>query len=195
MLFTNAIEKFILVVSESRYTLKAVYLDVASKRLMATDGHVLATIDASALIEQHDTESFLISVEAWKSATALFKANKRQANSVQIRFVDETVQVLRYGTVSSIHEKTNGRFPNVDAVIPKDLDDYGMTIRLDAKLLLNLAQSLDSESRIDSISLTIKDAQSAVIAHKSGSDFGLIMPVRDGSKPTWYWKAEPEATC
>lgn len=157
---------------ESRYTLKAVKLDVAGKRIMATDGHILAIVPVEVSDGDHDG---LISVDAMKAARKLQRAAKGvpiQAN------VNGKFSISGAGQ-SAEFDLDTGTFPNVDAIIPKF--DGPPTITLDAELLLRLAKAIETKgySPAYSVALWIKDANSPILVKgEQDGAIGVIMPCR-----------------
>ena len=159
----------------SRYTLSAVQLDVEHKRLMATDGHILAIIPAEVEPEDH---SGLISLETIKAIRGMEKRSKASCK------VQTNGKVTAH-SISGEHleqEYSTGRFPNVDMVVPKF--DGPPTVSIDVRLLMRLAEALKSEAIGKNepafVSLWVKDANSPVLVKstKDADSVGVIMPCR-----------------
>ena len=155
---------------ESRYTLKAVKLDVAGKRLMATDGHILAIVPTEVSENDHDG---LINVDAMKAARKL----QRAAKSVPIQATVNGKFTIAAAGQAAEFELETGNFPNVEAVIPKF--EGPPTVTLDAGLLLRLAKAIQTKDhQLDyPVSLWIKDANSAVLVKgEQDGAIGVLMP-------------------
>lgn len=161
----------------SRYTLNAVKLDVQGKRIMATNGHILAIVPCEVETEDHST---LIPLET----VAAVRALQRRAKSVPVK-VTTNGKIVAEGNGERLeHEPFVGAFPNVDIVVPKF--EGPATISLSVDLLYRLAEALHAEgigaNNPGHISLWIKDPQSAVLVKAVGSKdvgaVGVIMPVR-----------------
>ncbi len=163
----------------SRYTLNAVQVDVEHKRVMATNGHILAIVPCEVSPEDH---SALMSLETVKAVRAM----QKRAKSAPIT-VTTNNKITAEGNGERIeHEVVTGRFPNVDMVVPKF--DGPPTITLSVDLLYRIAEAVHSnpigKDNPGSISLWIKDAQSAVLVKSSEDEdkaigaVGVIMPCR-----------------
>lgn len=155
----------------SRYTLQAVKLDVEHKRIMATDGHILAIVPCEVSPEDH---SALISTEAIKQLRAMQKRAK--SVPVQVR-TNGKVTATGKGETAEF-ELATGQFPNVDMVIPKH--DGPATITLDVELLMRLAKAMNTKGSKLVVSLYVKDQVSGVLVKASGNTeaIGVIMPCR-----------------
>lgn len=161
----------------SRYTLQAVKLDVQQKRLMATDGHILAVIPAEVSADDH---SGLISLETFKNIRGM---EKRCKLAVEVKLNGKVTAESPTGERLE-HEYATGTFPNVDMVIPKF--DGPATISFDVKLLLRLAEALKSEPmgkhEPGFVSLWIKDVNSPILVKSTKSEdkgaIGVLMPCR-----------------
>lgn len=154
----------------SRYTLQAVKLDVEHKRIMATDGHILAIVPCEVSAEDHAS---LIPLDAMKQLRAMQKRSK--SVPVEIR-TNGKIEAVGRGEAASF-EPTTGQFPNVDMVIPQS---GPATITLNVELLYRLAKAMISPDDELIVSLTIKDAQSGVLVKtsKNPDAVGVIMPCR-----------------
>lgn len=156
----------------SRYTLQAVKLDVEQKKLIATDGHILACIPAEVAADDH---SALIALDVMKSLRAIKKQQKHGEPQVTTNG-KITVESLNTRSEFPLAE---GSFPNYEAVKPKMEGPH--TIGIDAALLLRLAQALsgDNTSKQARVKLWIKDANSAIgVQVNDAGAWGAIMPVR-----------------
>lgn len=158
---------------ESRYTLKAVKLDVEHKRIMATDGHILAIVPCEVTAQDH---SVLIPTDSMKQLRAMQKRSK----SVPVEIhTNGKIEATGKAEQASF-EVMQGQFPNVDMVVPK-YDSPLVTIRLNAELLYKLAQAITPAGESLIVSLTIKDSQSSVLVKTSKNEdaIGVIMPCRE----------------
>jgi DNA polymerase III beta subunit, central domain len=158
---------------QSRYVLSAVQLDVAGKRMMATDGHIGAIIPCE--VSEGD-QSALLSLESLKQIRAMQKRSKTIP-----------IEIKTNGKVTATNATTNetmefalveGRFPNLDMVMTKA--EGAATITLDVALLLRLAQALNPEATAKRaiVSLWIKDPSSTVGVRSGSVGQGVIMPCR-----------------
>jgi len=162
---------------ESRYTLKAVKLDVAGKRIMATDGHILAIVPCEVGDKDKDA---LLSLDSIKQIRAM----QKRAKSVPVEVTTNGKATAVGAGETAEYELINGTFPNVDAVIPKGGKYEGpCTVSLNAELLLRLAKALQPE--VDKrnppvVQLWIKDGNSGVLVKCDDNPeaIGVIMPYR-----------------
>lgn len=160
----------------SRYTLNAVQLDVPNKRIMATNGHILAIVPCEVSDTDH---SALLSLESIKQMRAM----QKRAKSIPIQITTNGKVTATFGGESQEHELATGTFPRVDMVIPKGEKYEGpATITLNVALLLRLAKAIGAQKDTDNIvvSLTVRDSQSAVLVKTSNNPdaIGVIMPYR-----------------
>jgi DNA polymerase III sliding clamp (beta) subunit (PCNA family) len=157
----------------SRYTLQAVKLDVENKRIMATDGHILAIVPCEVSPEDH---SALISTEAIKQLRAMQKRAK--SVPVEVR-TNGKVTATGVGETAEFDLAT-GQFPNVDMVVPKF--DGPATISFDVELLMRLAKAMHTKDKSSPqfVSLYIKDTQSPILVKSHGNKeaVGVLMPCR-----------------
>jgi len=85
----------------SRYTLQAVKLDVEHKRIMATDGHILAIVPCEVSPDDH---SALLSLGPWEfpecgcCASHRRKVRRRMHGFSEHRFTDETGKGINTGS-------------------------------------------------------------------------------------------------
>jgi DNA polymerase III sliding clamp (beta) subunit (PCNA family) len=161
----------------SRYTIQAVKLDVEKKRIMATDGYILAIVPCE--VSDKD-QSALISTDTIKQIRAM----QKRAKSIPVEVTTNGKAVAVGAGETAEYELANGQFPNVDMVIPKG-EGYegGCTVCLNADLLLRLAKALQPE--VDKwtppvVQLWIKDQSSSVLVKcsKNPEAVGVIMPCR-----------------
>jgi hypothetical protein len=186
---------------ESRYVLNAIYLDCEHGCAVATDGHGMAIVDATALIEQGEA-SFLIPVDALKAADRLLNKVIQSAGLKKKNKPDVTVNIRAAGdavTVSSpltrrseTFDKLSGQFPQWDKVIPSAGDGWHQ-VCIDASLLLRLAEALDGQRKEQGVTLFVKGESDAIVVAPTGPRFlqsvGILMPRRDlGQFPKPFWK-------
>ena len=166
---------------ESRYCLRAVQLDVEKKRIMATDGHILAIVPCEVDAEDH---SALIGLDTVKSLRAMQKRSKVHGTSIPVQIrTNGKITATAMGE-SAEFAVAEGRFPNVDMIV-KEVEGPP-TVSLSVELLYKLAEALHSNSIGSSnpghVSLWVKDASSAVVVKSTQSEdkgaVGVIMPVR-----------------
>jgi DNA polymerase III sliding clamp (beta) subunit (PCNA family) len=160
---------------ESRYAPKAVKLDVENKRMLATDGHILAIVPTEVADTDH---SGLIAVDSFKQIRAM---QKRATIPVNIAVNGKAVATGRGETAE--YELVSGTFPNADAVIPKGEKYEGApTIELNVDLLMRLAKALGADEAHQGavVKLWIKDGNSVVLVKtdENPDAIGVIMPVR-----------------
>lgn len=156
----------------SRYTLKVVKLDVANKRMLATDGHILAIVPVEVSETDHDG---LLTVDSIKQARKLHKSAKGISEmSVNGKFT------VKAGAQQAEFDLTTGQFPNADAVVPKVSGPP--TVTINANLLLRLAKAIQEKNYAGDhiVSLWIKDANSSIVVRGKESDasIGVLMPCR-----------------
>jgi hypothetical protein len=187
--------------SKERYTINALYLDAEKKTLCATDGYIMAILDASDSIELGE-ESFNVPVAALNAATKLRKSWKNvNEDHICIRPIKEANSFTRIGlydrstNLVQTFDTVPGKFPNYDAVVPKNNKTekpYEFVVKLDAALLLSLTESLNSpDAKTMSISLFVSDATNAVIVGTdSNGAYGAIMPMRANNHnlPDAFWR-------
>jgi DNA polymerase III sliding clamp (beta) subunit (PCNA family) len=160
---------------ESRYTLRAVKVDKENKRIMATDGHILAIVPCEIGDEDHST---LIGLDSIKNIRAMQKRAKAVPVEVKLNGKVTVTGVCE----SAEYEVVTGQFPNVDMVVPK-VEDRTIVIGLNVNLLLRLAQAMQPEiGKHDPpiLELRIKDGNSSVLVKcpKNPDAIGVIMPCR-----------------
>jgi DNA polymerase III sliding clamp (beta) subunit (PCNA family) len=161
---------------ESRYTLKAVKLDVENKRMLATDGHILAIVPTEVADTDH---SGLIAVDSFKQIRAM----QKRAKTIPVNIAVNGKAVATGKGETAEYELVSGQFPNADAAIPKGATYEGApTIGLNVDLLMRLAKALGADEAHQGtiIKLWIKDGSSAVLVKtdENPEAVGVIMPVR-----------------
>lgn len=154
---------------ELRYTLKAVKFDVEGKRIMATQGHILAIVPCEPSKDDH---SALIPLDAVKNIRAM----QKRAKSVPVEVHTNSKITAQGPGEQAEFEAMNGQFPNVDMVVPKD-DAATLTIGINAELLYQLARAITPKGESLIVKLQIKDAQSSVkVTSTLKGAVGVIMP-------------------
>lgn len=158
---------------ESRYALHAVQLDTVGKRLMASDGHILAVIPADVSPEDN---SGLIPVQAFTDMRKMVKAAKKDVYITCNGNVKATT-----GNSTMEWAYVEGKFPNADAILADLKFEGPATFTLNLDLLVRLAAALGAKNERTKntvISLWIKDAQSSMQVKTSENPdaVGVIMP-------------------
>lgn len=166
---------------QSRYTINAVKLDVANKKLVATDGHILAAVPVEVDAEDH---SALIGIDAIKSIRDIAKRDK----VVPAVNVNGKIEVVGLGTRAE-HATVEGSFPDYERVIPHI--EGKPTISFDVNLLVRLVDALRSEpgkkNGCKRVSLWIQDESHAIVVKAmrpsdSSTHYeesvGVMLPVR-----------------
>lgn len=191
---------------ESRHARRAIYADVEHHAAVVTDGHLLAIVDISDLLEDGEN-SFLIPVEALRAADALFvkfKSRIKQAKApeVFIRASEDSIIVSVAGSRrSQSFDKMCGQFPKWAEVYPKNIEKYTTSICLSQDLLVSLARCLSTKSNmIGGVLLSFSDAGSVILVTSQNTgdtrkSCGLLMPMRATSdtKATPFWNQEVQA--
>lgn len=96
----------------TRYTIQAVKLDVEKKKLIATDGHIMAVVPCT--VDEND-HSGLIGVDAVKLIRDITKRQKYGQPTVNVNGKIEIVGANETATAIPVE----GSFPNWEAVVPK----------------------------------------------------------------------------
>ena len=161
---------------ESPYTLKAVKLDVENKRMMATDGHILAIVPVEVDATDH---SGLLSVDSMKQIRAM----QRRSKSIPVNIAVNGKATATGKSETSEFELVTGQFPNVDAVIPTGKKYEGpATVCFNVDSLVRLAKALGADEAHQGtiVQLWIKDASSPVLVKTSENPeaIGVLTPCR-----------------
>jgi DNA polymerase III sliding clamp (beta) subunit (PCNA family) len=156
----------------NRYTLQSVQVDVEHKRVMATDGHILAIVPCEVSDKDH---SVLLTADSIKQIRAM----QKRAKSIPVEVLLNGKAIATGKAESAEYDLGEGRFPNVDMVIPK-YDDVPPTITLNVDLLYRLAKAMTAPDDPLIVTLTVKDSQSSVLVKASCNPeaVGVIMPCR-----------------
>ena len=159
---------------KGRYSTDTVKLDVAAKKLVATDGHILAAVPVQ--IDETD-HSGLLGVHVVKAVRNMAKREK----------FNPTVSVNGSINVIGVNEKAEyataeGTFPNWENAIPKVKGKP--TISFDVNLLVRLADALRSGAGtkgVKHVSLWIRNDVDAILVKSTESEdseaIGVMMPV------------------
>lgn len=179
---------------KTRYILNAARLDCERKVIIATDGHMLAVLDVKDLIES-DEKSLTIPVDALRAAQTFFMAEKRKAQKLRkdifIRGNGDSVTVtVGASKRGQSFEPETRTYPDWQAVCGGG-EGYKLVITVSAGLLMRLAESMRGNFKADdAVSLSVKDAQSAVLVAVNGNatSCGILMPMRiTPEMPTRFW--------
>lgn len=149
-----------------------VELDVAGKRMIATDGHRLVVV---ACEPDADDVSGPVTEDALKAARKL--AGRSQGDA----FLHANGTLVTYGGPTFPRPSRETPFPTVDRVVPKGMNegDKGThTFRVNARYIAEIAKAMGTEN----IAITVKtrDALAPIMVRPCGDDaaFALVMPVR-----------------
>jgi hypothetical protein len=174
---------------DTRYTLKAVHLDVDRKIMCATDGHILAVIPAE--IEPKDVTG-LIPVRAFKVAREAIKRVKpklRQTASTAIQAFRKIIIRAPYHGESTVLQRPQGRFPiEWEKAIPKASGAPDVVFNIDllnrlTESLRNPGQGCDRTVRLW-IDKSKRPSQAAILVsvgidQKQHPGVGVLMPARN----------------
>ena len=167
--------------------MKAVWLDVAGSRMLATDGHMAMRVEVS--VEEED-ESGLIPVEAFElSRKELQIITKLQGKenipdpwlkivcNSDVIFIENLLTNTKHLVDRPKVEDCKG-FPNIDAVFPELKTDSTATVSLD--LIARVAKNIDPSSV--SVSLFIGAPDKAItMATESGKGAVVLMPMQNNA--------------
>ena len=161
-------------VKDARPYLRDPHLDVENKCLIATDGHKLVCIPVE--VSPTDT-SGPVPLDAIKDA------RKRKLESAEIVCNgDATLFDSNSGKPLSHFERVDrGKFPDYQSVLPDDSEDPIVSVRLNAKYVLQLAEALSAKRGHEPIiRLDIFDDSRAVrvVAENEPDRVGVLMPCR-----------------
>lgn len=140
------------------------WLDVENKRLVATDGHIMAVHPVE--LGDDDTTG-PVTLEAIKAA------RKTSGNAIIVN------GRLEIEGVASFPRPDVGRYAQYEKVIPKK-PDREPDLAIDANLLLNLAKALNGKGqKPQGIMLWLpKKYGSAIYAQGKSDAVGVIMPMK-----------------
>lgn len=188
---------------ETRYFMNCISIDADKKVAVATDGHILAAIDITDLLETGE-KSFLLPGEALKAAQQLltsergrWRSKNDKINKTRPVFIQATEDAVTVFVGTSRRgqsfDKPKKDFPKWEGIIPKQ-EGYGLGVELDPELLLKLADGIRSGAFHKSgVSLFVKDEASPIVV-SMGNDtktYGMTMLMRLGysfPKPFWIPK-------
>jgi hypothetical protein len=184
MRYSEKLAKFSLIVSKekSRYTLQVFHLDVTAGVLVATDGHRLVVHS----VETDPTDvTGNIPVEA---LAALQKSRKQYPGAYLDCSSAEVVSVIAGSLTLFQGERDPGMFPNWKAVLPSAgiSEDGAITVAFDAKYLYEIAQAMGASdyhtAGPHTVTLAIRDNQTAITVMKGDEAIGILMPCRTERK-------------
>lgn len=162
--------------NRNRYALTAVKLDVENKRMIASDGYILAIVPTDVDAQDH---SGLLSVDSIKRIRAMQKREK----SIPVNIAVNGKAVATGKGETSEYELVTGQFPNVDILIPKGEKYEGApTICFNVDLLMRLAKALGADESYQGsvVKLWIKDGSSPILVKtdKNKDAIGVLMSCR-----------------
>lgn len=132
-------------VESIRYALGNIQVDPKRKRIDATDSRTLISVP---LAESSGEEPFLINGRRLKE---LLNMSKRRAVKIEASHDGRRVQLKLHlddgQTVCAEHRMLEGKFPDVDAVIPDDDAEFAMDIAIDAKFLSRICNHASENCR------------------------------------------------
>jgi DNA polymerase III sliding clamp (beta) subunit (PCNA family) len=149
------------------------WLDVASRLLVATDGHILAAVPVE--VEEGERSRF-ISSEALKAG----RKAARKGSPVDVIDCEGRSQVVG-GPVFPCEQAR--KFPAYEQIIPesKEGDPGTFTVGLDVALLRRLADAIGSEGSV-ALTFRAEDPLAPILVRDATSrepgTVGIIMPVR-----------------
>lgn len=148
--------------NDTRYYLNAPYLDVAKKRVVASNGKALVVHPVE--LDEGDT-SGAVPLDAIKAARS--------------KTGDGTVALAGDARAAGIAfpRPDHSHYPDVDKVIPTKLDTPP-TVRLDVRLLLDLAEAIGEGSILSLWVGKDGDAVRVEAARGGSGAFGVILPCR-----------------
>ena len=173
--------------SEASPAMKAVWLDVAGSRMLATDGHMAMRVEVS--VEEED-ESGLIPVEAFElSRKELQVITKLQGKenipdpwlkivcNPDVIFIENLLTNTKHLVDRPKVEDGKG-FPNIDAIFPELKTEPTARVSLD--LIARVAKNIDPSSV--SVSLFIGAPDKVItMATESGKGAVALMPMLGNS--------------
>ena len=172
-----------LAVSEDKFrpVMQGVHFDATTKRLIATDGHIMASVPVEADATDH---AGIIPVVALKAARKLAKDKRNRAMPAAVKIACNGSVTVSDGVASETHAYIDGTFPNIDLILKgAPLPEGPPTIILDAELLLTLAKAIGPKMNNGGyrVALWIDSKRlgpAYVKASANAEEFGLIMPMR-----------------
>lgn len=169
--------------SEASPAMKAVWLDVAGSRMLATDGHMAMRVEVS--VEEED-ENGLVPVEAFElSRKELLVITKLQGKenipdpwlkivcNTDVIFIENLLTNTKHLVDRPKVEDGKG-FPNIDAIFPVLKDEPTTTVGLD--LIARIAKNIDPSSVSVSLFIGARD-KVITMATMSGKGAVALMPM------------------
>jgi len=128
----------------NRLVITNVHLDVEAKRMIATDGRILASIPVD--VEEGDT-SGPITQEALKKSRQGYSAKQKDSLDIHIE-ANGDLKVIngKDGSVTTYERKEQGNYPNYKQVIPKEAGSVKLCF--DPVLLTRLAAAIGSKGQV-----------------------------------------------
>lgn len=159
-------------VKGNRAYLNQPWLDVKNRKLVASDGHIMAVHDVKPT---NDDTIGPITIEAIKTARKLKRTNH---NTLQTLPDALTMLGAKFDRPKGV-----GSFHNYEQVVPTEFrvpPDSKPHLILDADQLLRLAKALNKKGKEQRVCLWLPISKDAAVYVKGSSDsgFGLIMPLR-----------------
>jgi DNA polymerase-3 subunit beta len=158
-------------IDETRYNLNGVYLEVLDDtgaiRLVATDGHRLASIDREI---EGDTSALASGVIIPRKGLGELKrlVDEDDAEEIELAFANNS-GLARKGDVTLVMRLIEGEFPNYNQVIPKNLTRH-LILPTDTLVHAVRRVALLSSERSRAVKLEVSDGQ--LVITSSNPDLG-----------------------
>ena len=120
---------------ETRHALQALHLN--GNEVRATDGHKAAFVKAPKEIDNSGTEPFLIDADQVKQLPKMMPTKKRDLLEWHVLEIDKETISSNLHNFSMKTQVVDGKFPNVDQVIPSE-DDRPIKIGLNPAYLRDI---------------------------------------------------------
>ena len=157
--------------------LTGVYYDAKHKRMVAADGHIMAIVPVEA---DDETQSCIIPASAVKDARKMGAINYKETG---LHYPS------KHGAVTV--QPIEGNFPDYTQIIPAETapgKPGTITIALDAKKLLRLAEAICEDSKYLFVALTVRETHKAYTVRPvkgfnhaghfvDNGAMGVIMPI------------------
>jgi hypothetical protein len=169
----------------TRYALGHVRIEsdgVAKLRIVATEGHYLAVVNA-------EDEEAAKTMGKWNyhvspDQLALLKAvAKAWKHGIPMLAQDKAVMLGGNGVTVTLSADPTFEYPDYNIVIPKNMPDDAVSFSFSAEYLHSLWKALGGNARrgnLEGITLTVKDSLSPIMV-KVGDQTGVLMPRRMGA--------------
>lgn len=172
----------------SRYSIQNVYLDVANRRAVATDGHILTV--HPVVIEDGDTSGWLTreALEAYRKAS--------RKHDYGLKCTPTALLVQNTSVSYPRPEYQPGSFPNYEAVMPaRESVSAKPVVTLNFELLKRLVDSLGTDKDGTIAIFASDNLRAHIVKTTADGAIGIISPLRDREEAA-NWKltlAELEA--